>query len=385
MLDLDTIQKQIEMNKRKKYLEAHPFAIWKGNDNKWHTYLPDEDKGRIPRKRNTKKEIEDVIVEYWIEQERNPTIGEVFYDWLNDKLEFQEIGKSTYDRYITDFEKYFVSIKKRRIRTIEEEELERFVKGCIAEYNMTSKCFSNFRTLIYGVFKRAKKRKLVNFSITEVMKDMEVSRKSFKKVIKKAEEQVYDSQEKPLMETYLIENEDIINLGLLLMFKTGLRIGELSTIKTDEIKDYIIPVNRTETRYKDENGNARYEVKEFPKSEAGLRFAIIPSQYKWIIDRILELNSGSEYLFSKDGKRIKTYSFRRRLRYICEEKIHIVPKSPHKIRKTYGTILLDGKVKESTLLETMGHADISVTKNHYYFDRTGIEEKRTELDKIKEL
>ena len=56
MIDLETVQKQIEMNRRKDYLNKHPFAIWKGNDKKWHTYLPDEDKGRIPRKRNTKKD-----------------------------------------------------------------------------------------------------------------------------------------------------------------------------------------------------------------------------------------------------------------------------------------------------------------------------------------
>lgn len=385
MIDLDTIQKQVEMNERRKYLKEHPFSIWEDKKGTWHTYLPDEEKGRVPRKRNTRKEIENVIVDYWKEQEQNPTVKEVFHDWLNDKVEFNEISKATYDRYVVDFNKYFTKLEKRKIRTIEEDELEYFVKSSIAEYNMTSKCFSNFRTLIYGIFKRAKKKKFVSFSITEVMKDMEISNKSFKKVVKRAEDQVYSSSEKSSMETYLEENPDITNLGLLLMFKTGLRVGELSTIKTGEIENYTIPINRTETRYKDENGKVHYEVKEFPKSEAGLRLAIVPTQYKWIIDKILELNPNGEYLFMKKGKRIKTYSFRKRLRYICEEKININPKSPHKVRKTYGTILMDGNVRESTLLETMGHADILVTKNHYYFDRTGIEDKRKELEKVAEL
>lgn len=53
--------------------------------------------------------------------------------------------------------------------------------------------------------------------------------------------------------------------------------------------------------------------------------------------------------------------------------------------RAYGSILLDGKVKESTILDTMGHTDISCTKDHYYFDRTGIEEKRQELDLIEAL
>ena len=53
--------------------------------------------------------------------------------------------------------------------------------------------------------------------------------------------------------------------------------------------------------------------------------------------------------------------------------------------KTYGTILLDGNVRESTILDAMGHTDIECTKGHYYFDRSGVEDKRRELDAIKEL
>ncbi len=385
MIDTAYVQDMIEMQKKNKMLENHPYQIWEGNDGKWHTYLPDEEKGRVPRKRNTRLEIENVIVDFWKKKQENPTVKEIFYDWLGDKLQFGEIGKSTYDRYIVDFEKYFVAIANIKIKNIDEDKLETFVKESIHDFEMTSKCFSNFRTLIYGIFKRAKKRKFISFSITETMKDMEISNKSFRKVIKNAADQVYDSKEKPMMEKYLGDNLDIINLGLLLDFKTGLRVGELCTVKRNEVVDYTIPINRTETRYRGDDGKWHYEVKELPKSEAGIRFAIIPEKYKWIIDKILELNPDGEYLFEKNGKRIKTYSFRKRLNYICETKIFMKAKSPHKVRKTYGTILRDGNIRESTILEAMGHTDIAVLKNHYYFDRTGIEDKRNELSSIKDL
>lgn len=385
IIDLAYVQEMIEMQKRKEMLEMHPYKIWKGKDGKWYTYLPDDEKGRVRKKRNTKSEIENLIIAYWNAKKDNPTIKEVFYDWLDDKLQFGEIGKATYDRYEVDFNKFFANVSNVKIKNVEEDELENFIKGSIKEFGMTAKCFSNFRTLIFGIFKRAKKRKYISFSITELMKDMEISNKSFKKVIKFASEQIFNSNEKQLMEEYFENNIDILNLGLLLMFKTGLRIGELATIKSNEIQDYAIPINRTETRFRGEDGKWHYEVKELPKSEAGIRFGIIPEKYKWILDKIFELNPDGEYLFEKEGHRVKTYSFRRRLRYVCEEKVCINPKSPHKVRKTYGTILLDGKVRESTVIEAMGHSDISVTKNHYYFDRTGIEEKRKELGAIKEL
>lgn len=214
---------------------------------------------------------------------------------------------------------------------------------------------------------------------------MDISRKSFKKVVKIASEQVYMPLEKSKMETYLENNIDITNLGLLFLFKTGVRVGELAALKRCDVLDYTVGINNTETRFKDENGKVHYEVKEFPKSDAGIRFAILPDKYKWILDEILKFNPNGEYLFEKNGRRIKTYSFRKRIEYICCSKLNMNPKSPHKIRKTYGTLLLDGNVKESTILDTMGHADISCTKGYYYFDRSGIEDKRRELDLVEGL
>ena len=43
MIDLGTIQKQIDMQKRKELLSTHPYAVWEGKNGKWYTYLPDDD------------------------------------------------------------------------------------------------------------------------------------------------------------------------------------------------------------------------------------------------------------------------------------------------------------------------------------------------------
>ena len=76
IIDLSHIQDAVNMNKRKEILEQHPYSIWESKDGKWHTYLPDEEKGRVPRKRNSKKEIENLIVDYYKEQ-----VGHSFKDW----------------------------------------------------------------------------------------------------------------------------------------------------------------------------------------------------------------------------------------------------------------------------------------------------------------
>lgn len=385
MIDTELVQEQVEMQKRKELLEKHPYKIYQGKDGYWYSYLPDKETGRKKIKSKSEKIIENKVIEYLKEQELNPTVGDVFSEWLNQKLELEEISKATYDRYCVDYQKYFCGISNKRIKSIDECFLEDYIRESIHNFGMTPKSFSNFRTLIYGIFKYSKRKKYISFSVTYLIEDMDISRKAFKHTIKKAEDQVYMPDEKNDMEEYLENHPDIMNLGLLFMFKTGVRVGELAALKREYVCDYTVAINSTETRFKDEQGNVHYDVKDFPKSEAGLRFAILPEKYKWILDDILEKNPCGEYLFENKGKRIKTYSFRRRLRYICDSKLHIKAKSPHKIRKTYGSILMDGKVRESTILDTMGHTDIGCTKDHYYFDRSSIEDKRRELDMVSEL
>ena len=66
IIDIDTIQKKIEMNERKKFIEKHNYSIWEGKDGKFYTYLPDEEsqRGKKLVKRTSEKAIEDEIVKF---------------------------------------------------------------------------------------------------------------------------------------------------------------------------------------------------------------------------------------------------------------------------------------------------------------------------------
>ena len=381
------LKEQVEMQKKKELLEKHTHSIYQGAEGYWYTYI--EDRGKRKRiKAVTKEALENKICKFLKQKADDPTIKEIYELWIQDKLRHGEISPATKDRYDIDFRKYFTDTEQMGIKSTDERWIEDFVKNAIFQYKMSPKNFSNFRTLLYGIFKYAKKYGYVNFSITYAVKDIEISPKAFTKKVKRATDQVYLPEEKEAMENYLIQNQDIVNLGLLFMFKTGVRIGELSTLKREDVIDnYAVAIGATETRYKDSEKKVHYDVKESPKSEAGYRYAILPEQYEWILARIMETRPCRKYLSArKDGSRIKTYSFRRRLNYLCTTKVPMeVPKSPHKIRKTYGTILIDGNVKESTITNTMGHTDIGCTKEHYYYDRRKLEEKRRELGNLDEL
>lgn len=384
MLNLAYVQEQIEMSKRKELLNKHPYKIWEGTDGKWHTYLPERKKGRIPRKRNTLEEIQQVVVDYWKQQEENPTIEEIFNEWNDRRLELEKISPSTHLRYKLDFKRYYEEMGKKRISSITEIEIEDFLEEQVSKFNLTAKAFSNLKGITKGFLKRAKKRNLISFNVTSMFDDMDVSNIKFRIQIKEDFQEVFGEEEMPVIMEYLTNNIDAHNLCLLLMFVSGIRIGEAVALKKEVVSQNTIKIRRTETKYKDKEGNTVCEVKEIPKTQAGIRTVVIPQNYEWIIREILKNNPFGEYLFMRNGERLTAQAVRRRLERICK-KLNIYHKSPNKIRKTYGSILLDNKVDERMVIQQMGHTNVRCTENHYHRNRRTIEKKTEILNEIPEF
>lgn len=148
----------------------------------------------------------------------------------------------------------------------------------------------------------------------------------------------------------------------------------------EDICGNIIHITKTETIYQDENGVTHYDIKNVPKTEAGIRDVIVPDNCVWILDKIRKLCPFGQYVFMQDGERIRSYVFRTRLYSNCK-KLQIVVKSPHKVRKTYGSKLYDADtITESFMIEQMGHTDITCLKKHYYYNRMSNNEKKDMLN-----
>lgn len=384
IIDLSCVQEQIEMKKRDNLLREHPFKIWQGSDGYWNTYIPDDKKGRVRKKKKTEKEIQDIIIEYLLKEQENPSIKDVFEEWIERKLSLRKISNSTYDRYKRLFDRHFEDFGEKKIKRLEEDDFCDFLESEIVRCNLTAKGFGNLKSLTKGFLIRAKKRKLIDWNVSNMMEELDVSDKDFKKVIKEDYEEVFNDDEMKLIIEYLLNNLDIHNVGILLIFVTGIRCGELVGLKHSDFDDYSFKIRRTETRYKGDDGKDRYEIKNYPKTAAGVRTCIIPNDYWWLIENIKQLNQGEEYIFMKNGKRMTTNTIRDRLWRICE-KIDIFKKSPHKARKTYISILLDNKVDNNLITSLVGHTDISCSENHYHRNRKKLSQKADIISIIPEF
>lgn len=391
IINLSHIQEQIEMNKREEILKEYRDNIWKASDGYWKIRMTYDESGQKKMfKRKSKQDLEELIVKTHREKVENPTISAIFNEWAQRKVDLNKISIQTYQRYKQDFNRFFKELGKQKIRSLEPEDISSFLEEQISEHNLSAKGFSNLKTITRGTLKWAKRNKLIDWNVQELFYDLDVTDKSFKKTVKEDSEEVFDDMEMDRVIEYLKENPDIINLGLLLMFVTGLRVGELAALKWDDWiynKDNqsasIIKVRRTEIRHF-KNHKGIFEVKDFPKTEAGVRNVVIPQNCTWILQKLRTMSTFCEYMFWKDGQRINTYTFRNRLRTVCKN-TNCIQKSPHKIRKTYCTILLDHSIDNQMVISQMGHTNISCSENYYHRDRKDLAKKQKIMDSIDEF
>lgn len=386
IIDISSVKKQIDMAKKNELLAKHQYMIWQGNDKQWRTYLPDEEKGRRLVKRTSKESVEDSIIDYYQQQLDNPMVDDVFSEWNDRRLDLKKISNATHLRNKQFYNRHYVSMGKRRIKSISQDEWGDFLEEQISEHNLTAKAFAGLKGITKGLLKRARKRKLIDYNVEEIFDNLDVSEKEFQKVIKEDYEEVFDEEESYKMIEYLKNNLDPANIAILLMFVTGARIGEIVTLKHSDFDGNTFKIRRTETRYRNADNKYVLEVKDFPKSQAGVRTVIIPRDYEWICTKVKLLNPFSEYIFLSQttGKRLSTQAVRMRLDKLCN-KLHIYHKSPHKIRKTYGSILLDNHIDNRLIMGQMGHTDIICTETHYHRNRRSIEKKTEILSNIPDL
>lgn len=116
-------------------------------------------------------------------------------------------------------------------------------------------------------------------------------------------------------------------MGILLALNTGLRIGELSALKHEDIKQDFIRIQRTEVKIRNKNRKYTLAIQDFPKSCSGYRYVLITDECRLILDSIESMNIKGEYLFeNSSGNRIRSNTFNKRLTNILNRL-----KIPHKL------------------------------------------------------
>ena len=380
ILTAEAVLGQIEeMAREKKYLSQHPYSIWYNEgENRWFTNLPKEGGGIRQIKCREKAELIRKIVRFYREKEERKYFSDAYNEWIEERRAFQEIAESTYIKYKGIYKRHFHKddpFCRTELSRLTDLDVERFIKQQIRDENLTRKGYNDMKIVLVGALKYAKKAGYTNFSIGTFMIDFVVPPRLFAlKARKKDEEQVYNDLEARKLTKYLREHSDRVeNLGLVLAFECGVRVGELAVLRWSDIEDNVLHISRSETCYEDrETGRKVIMEGDRAKTDAGCRDIVLPNQAMATLKAIRRHNpfaSPDAFLFQqKDGSFCTARMFNYRLKKACES-VGIEYRSSHKIRKTYSSTLMENGVDERIITNQMGHTNISMTKQAYTFNR----------------
>ena len=181
--------------------------------------------------------------------------------------------------------------------------------------------------------------------------------------IKKPEAKTLSDGERRKLEKYLLSNQNLTNICIMLCLYTGLRIGELCGLQWKDIdfRRGCLTVCKTVQRISLGNGKTVISI-DTPKTDSSVRVVYIPL---FIIEMLKHFKQ-AQNIFILSGREKPTeprtlqHKFKRILA-VCK----ISDISFHALRHTYATMCVEKQFDIKTLSELLGHSDVKITLNTY--------------------
>ena len=391
---------KVEIMKKKKeqeILNNHPYSVYEYRGY-WYTTVPDKVKGRRKIKKKKKEDLEQAIIDYYSSDPDDlaPTVKDIFTIWNEGRIAAGTAKGSTAIRDLRTYDKYIsrTPLNNRPVSTISREEWTAFLRKNLP--GKTAKEFGRLKGVVRGILQYAEDHLLITYSDEDVICKVRAPKNGFSCKSKNPEHEIYFSDELADLRQYCVDHPDPYTRCILLETLVGERAGELCAIKVEDVDlaNMQICICRTETRAYI-NGKQKDTVREGAKTDAGSRRISIPETAKDFVDELVRIaeNTGGGYLFKQEpgrfkeryvGERIRSRQLRRHLKAICEE-LGITYKPPHKLRKTYASILREGEIDDQTIIDMMGHVNIGITEQYYLRSRKRASERSQILGQVAEL
>lgn len=388
----DMTLEKIIMIQRAKIIREHEekHSIWQNKTTmKWCTKLGAE-KRLIMRKERS--DLENAIIEFYLADEKlTATVNDVFQDWCQYESEHDNYSMKTINEYTNDYRRFLAQtdFASYPIHNVTERDIVRLLRAIVHDgEKIPPKRYAAVKTVIRTLFNHARIYMEIDcISVKNIMDDLRFPSTAFKDTNKDNDTQVFKHSELSRIKNALKDTDNLLELGILLTIETGVRVGELCTIKRDCITEdhLLIRYSEHKARFKD---GFRYYVDAPKKGKS--RNVVLNPDAKRIIKKILSLHD-SEWLFPSkedDAVWMHSYYFDKAIRAVCR-RLGINERSMHKLRKTYASFILNSKdeqdnpVPEKLVQVQLGHADISTTQQSYHYDIFDTDEKVKILGSIK--
>ncbi len=396
------VQDAAIMNKKSQILSVHPFTIsqGKGHDTRWATYIEDPERKNHRRRvvKNTEAELLEYLYEHYFGPHAIPgmqTLLDIYPEWFEYK-KVKVARLNTLHRYDNDFKRFYLNepLSEELIATpicmMKKLLIEKWAYSMIHKYDLTHKSYMNMITPLRQMLDYMIDKEVISVN---PVKNVHIDKGHFRPVRKRpARTQIFfaDEMKDIIATSYQMaeETRDEVFLAIPLCFLTGLRIGECLCLSYDDFdEDYhTIRIHRSlvvvDTVDKDRNwGKREYQVQEYLKKNADERDIVATDMCFAIADRVRELQR-ERGCYSKMLFNVRTpNNLQRKLAKVCKMS-GVDSKSPHKIRKTYISTLINQMMDLDFVREQVGHKEIQTTLNSYTYSTARTEKKYADLTSI---
>lgn len=390
IIDLQNVQQQIEMKKRQKILNAHPYDIvYNEKRGRWFTRFK-VDGVLTQRHRGSREELESLIVEFYLN-------GEKFDDSKSDEenaIPFQkahdrweqvqeEYGKepNTLYRYHSDWNRFFLGTEfaKKNILTMTSYDIESFMINTIKEKRLKRQAGIDLFGYIKGVFYTAVIDRVIPKD--ENPCDL-VDKKRFRKYYNRDKKSINErtlsiSEIQKLVERL---NKDVTErptclspYGVRLALLTGMRSGEICGLRWSHISDCDILICESE-KY---NQRTKTYYNSDTKTEKD-RTMPITKELKDFFDDMKKLQerygSTEDFVISVGKKKLHTRNLSDYMIKASKKLGFNVSKNIHAIRRTFNSYLRQDGTSAILAGSIIGNT-AAVNDKHYTYDICDLDTK----------
>ena len=189
-------------------------------------------------------------------------------------------------------------------------------------------------------------------------------------------------KEKEILEKYCLEKNTLKTLGIIMCLNTGMRVGEICSLKWKNIdlaNRYIYIENTMQRVYNEQQRNSNIMIDK-PKSDCSIRSIPINQRLFEILKSIRKKYNDEDYFLSgKSNDIVEPRNYQYTLKSILK-KCKLKPYKFHILRHTFATNCIEVGMDAKSLSEILGHADVNITLDIYVHSSDKIKKKY--LDRI---